>query len=618
MCQKQKILIADSDIDKQRILFDVLKNKTITTIILSDNWKDTQLKFKSENINFVFLGNRLAESDDCKGSRIIEWCYDLILVNPTVLIFFTYWDAQTQEQMQYMERLENELNIRNIRSFGIPRRTGNPRDQKRILIQSLRKYDDIPFIKGTSSKPVMPNLNLIPETDYVLKSQIRMLSNQRDFQEGKNILSSIIQKMFNESENTFYIHKMGQGFSGSLVFRVIVQKDKEQNDFVIKIYDCDSVWKIESEIRNYEKARSTLYDTSLGTRHVPEIVNFETDSSKEASNIIYDSSKKWVAIAYNFLGGYQFPEESIFMDMETAYVSTNEEIWIKTINSDYYEENDLFKKLLADLLKFLHKSWYKHTFSKKRKLWSYTNANPQRYYDFPPYKLSKYQKDSLINSLFKEMDYLGGKFLDDKWEEYRKVIDDFIFYKPMANSTFYSWNKNYSKVLLSKVHGDLNSNNIISWLDKNNIFLIDFPFYQEQGHIVQDFTRLEAEIKFSLMDREHVSKDIHPLDWSPSQCKLWFKLEDHLQSIYWKKDIDYPPNTFYKNVNRAECLIKLIRKKAEEIYKTENHDNFYIEYNVSLLYHTLKAITYPSLSLFKRIYAVYSAGRMLTTGPLCE
>src|SRR6185503_14083003 len=91
------------------------------------------------------------------------------------------------------------------------------------------------------------------------------------------------------------------------------------------------------------------------------------------------------------------------------------------------------------------------------------------------------------------------------------------------------------QALLSPAHGDLNSNNILLWLDESDHpFMIDFPFYQKEGHALQDLARLEVEIKFSLMDRQADSIDRLPaLDYSDSQFLLWKEVEDHLLSNDW-------------------------------------------------------------------------------------
>jgi hypothetical protein len=58
-----------------------------------------------------------------------------------------------------------------------------------------------------------------------------------------------------------------------------------------------------------------------------------------------------------------------------------------------------------------------------------------------------------------------------------------------------------------------------------------------------------------------------------------------------------------------------VRKTAADLYDSRrapaNDPNFDLEYSAALLFHTLRAVTYTSLSPFKRILAAYSAAGIL-------
>src|SRR6185503_5540512 len=177
------------------------------------------------------------------------------------------------------------------------------------------------------------------------------------------------------------------------------------------------------------------------------------------------------------------------------------------------------------------------------------------------------------------------------------------------------------QALLSPAHGDLNSNNILLWLDESDHpFMIDFPFYQEAGHALQDLARLEVEIKFALMDRQghHEPHPLPALDHSASQINLWRELEDHFLSEKWQPNEDakktaWQADGFKENVALCFTLVSLVRRRAWEVQcqRPENAPSFHDEYFPALLFHTIQAIGFPSLSIFKRLLAVYSAGRLL-------
>jgi hypothetical protein len=171
---------------------------------------------------------------------------------------------------------------------------------------------------------------------------------------------------------------------------------------------------------------------------------------------------------------------------------------------------------------------------------------------------------------------------------------------------------------LSPCHGDLNAHNILIWLNRpNHPFLIDFPFYQAEGHAMQDLARLEVEILLAIMDRQDVPGSPPALDHTYSQLASWCELANALVST----PNPMPPNTvpwisapWRVNLDACLELVRIVREKAVQIQAQQpstNPPTFFDEYLPALLYHTLKAIAYPSLSIFKRLLAVYSASRIL-------
>jgi len=169
----------------------------------------------------------------------------------------------------------------------------------------------------------------------------------------------------------------------------------------------------------------------------------------------------------------------------------------------------------------------------------------------------------------------------------------------------------------SPAHGDLNANNVLFFPQfVDPVFLIDFPMYQQCGHALQDYARLETEIKYALMDRQDDSDPVAlpGLDFSPQQFPLWCELEDHL-CRQWQSEARWIAGGYTNNVTLTLDLIQILRTAAKEVQESALNlppsVDFSKEYLIPLLYHTLRAITFPSLSPFKRILAVYSAASIL-------
>jgi hypothetical protein len=144
--------------------------------------------------------------------------------------------------------------------------------------------------------------------------------------------------------------------------------------------------------------------------------------------------------------------------------------------------------------------------------------------------------------------------------------------------------------------------------------------FQKKGHALQDFAKLEAEIKFTLMDRQKGSAAGKPpaYDFTYSQLPLWRSLEDHLLNDGWDaKKSDWSKNRHKDNVMFCLELVQLVRDKAAAVQQQtidsapQPNLTFLEEYFPALLFHTLKAIGYDSLSVFKRLLAVYSASCLL-------
>jgi hypothetical protein len=79
----------------------------------------------------------------------------------------------------------------------------------------------------------------------------------------------------------------------------------------------------------------------------------------------------------------------------------------------------------------------------------------------------------------------------------------------------------------------------------------------------------------------------------------------------------WPSKGYTDNVQLCFELVQLVRRRAQEVQQNVRcpgppPGEFLDEYWPALLYHTVRAVGYPSLSVFKRLLAVYSTGSILT------
>ena len=469
-----------------------------------------------------------------------------------------------------------------------------------------------------------------------LKQQISSLSNERNLKAGWHHFHRILRECIDfENVKSVLVEPLTQGKSGAFVFRLNVHsvlpgnggRDKRTRELVLKLSHTEDLWKLQSEVRGYlGAAKTNLY--SEYKKHVPSLHLPQTSTSASAREPLTEefkfiaSSLPWDAIHYDFLGG----KLGECMSLETALLSSAEKIRKRTANVDNpkwhitsaTDLNNFRKAFLSELLNSLCNIWYLNkafTSRGERVLWSRTNAEDRTYPTFPPYKFNKRTKHWLQEFLNGDDAGLGARLFKD-WDSCRDRLLAFTNDGRAAISLGYLGLKH--PVILSSVHGDLNSGNAFLWLREEGFpFLIDLPFYQSNGHVMQDFARLEVELKFTLMDRQEESPatKLAAYDLSPEQVPIWRELENHLlravpgRAPRWKSD------GFVDNVRLTYELVTIIRSRAQQVHAKFTSGrrslDFKHEYLPALLYHTMRAATYPSLSIFKRLLAVYSAGSIL-------
>jgi hypothetical protein len=516
----------------------------------------------------------------------------------------------------------------------------------KALVDELRSLGSIlPLIRSTEDLAGKVRWD---RSNRQLRAQISALSLDGLLKEGEDQLYSLISNSINCQEaDRIQIKQLGQGKSGAQVFHLIVshranKSSKSADDhYILKLSETGDLWKLRAEVKGYQDAHKST-NFSDYERHIPRLQKahfprYKKDSTHPEHWHIA-SSWRWDAIHYDFLGANILSD---CMALETALISEPSKLRERAAragNPTYIIASLDQKSVLEFRLKFLEhvldglcRIWYLNkelVERKSRTLWQAKDRLEREYASFPAYCFKKRTRQWVQS------------FLDSNDAEIGKRLSEGGMVPTPAGSL--SWDVCCSKVLnlvserkenglgvlkqkqaviLSPVHGDLNASNVFLWLRTEKFpFLIDLPFYQEKGHALQDFARLEVEFKFALMDRQEESPtdQLPAFDQTPAQAALWREMENHLLN----HPTDLGARTawqsagFLQNVELTYQLVQKVRQKAKEVQQQKIFgggpaEEFESEYFPALLYHTVLAIGYPSLSIFKRCLAVYSAGSIM-------
>lgn len=462
----------------------------------------------------------------------------------------------------------------------------------------------------------------------ILREQIRGLSEVRNVLDGVQHLARLVSRCFDCSKvDKIEIKQLGQGRSGASVFRLCVESGQraspgiEREEFVLKLCKAGKVWKLESEVRGHTQAKMGLGHPGY-REHIPRLNRAET--FRQANEYIVRSSH-WCAVHFDFVGGNRFGK---FVDLETALVGSTRELEEKLAGTDFEinaanpeDVRAMRVRIFETLLRWLCDNWYtnpetEHLRRRQMVVWDTGNAPEKEYVVMPPYQLTGRSKGWIQSFLDSSDAQLGERFFPD-WEKHIERVSRLVSEDEPLTSQLGQLAKPMP-VVLSHVHGDLNASNILLWLKHHHPFLIDFPFYQEAGHALQDLARLEVEIKFALLDRQKDSPKelLQAFEHSYSQLWIWGEMEDRLLNQWEQPASTWTSKGYKENVQFSYELVQMIRHRAYDVQQNSRcigppAGDFLDEYWIALLYHTLRAISYSSLSVFKRLLAVYSAASIL-------
>jgi Ternary complex associated domain 9 len=606
---ERTVLLGDNDPERSALLVDIIANEFRTRIIRAEFFDEVDARVFEAVRSYVswklvLLSAELKESAK-KWSTIVPNHFFLIAKNNGFNVACVHTEAQPPD---------SDAVGSYIPSIYIPPAATDNR--RKSIIDNIAAAR----IAGLAPRK-RPVIKL--DKDPVLAEQVNGLSVTEDSQKAEEVLAYLIGDFQTDKSAAVAVSKLIQGASGSKVFCFRPEvTDPSVNERVIKIAHYSHEWKLVEEVEKHITAQRSLNNGYKG--HVPDIESFASGTDRQHITSYGD----WRAIAYDFLGGAKFGKGlnrfGKFMDLETALIGSQEELQRKMADTHfegYFASPELStdgrRRFLELLLDWLSNNWYlAHSRREEKVIWDYSNGSDNSFDGFPPYRIPGRSKRYIINFLDSRTAQMGSRFFD-KWEEHHQMVRTFVAGSEAQLNSMYTLTAP-QRVILSPAHGDLNSNNILLWLDEvEHPFLIDFPLYQESGHALQDFARLEVEVKFTLMDRQADSspKELPAFDYTHSQVRLWQELERHSLRETWDASaLSLEGGAFDKNVILSHDLVNLIRIKAravQEQHQSSGTIAFWTEYKPALLYHTLRAIGYDTLSPFKRILAVSSAAQLL-------
>lgn len=147
------------------------------------------------------------------------------------------------------------------------------------------------------------------------------------------------------------------------------------------------------------------------------------------------------------------------------------------------------------------------------------------------------------------------------------------------------------------IHGDLNSGNVLVYADSpNGIILIDFAS-AHRGHIAKDFTKLERDIYFRILDEAGTKGSC---DWD--RLQVWKKLASIAagQTALASEEL----------ADNEKALLAFIRELRSGLVRI-NPEVKFREYLVGLICYSLTAVLIPDMSLPKKMFGIWYVAELL-------
>ena len=291
---------------------------------------------------------------------------------------------------------------------------------------------------------------------------------------------------------------IGQGCSGASVFRLHYREAAGgtlSRKRVLKLTPDQDRAKCEHELRSYGEISKELGDDIFSL--VPKI------EAAHGSALVPAEYEGWLGVIYTYLRSKRFA----LFDLADIYLRPEQCLAEATkagaVLSSTPLATDLAEHFLNSLSEHLA-GWDRssHSIHKTTVLWVHEKPTNERWQppQLPPYGFALREKWRIIEALQSVAPY-GASLRRCRWRQTSGKVLSCVSpgsRPPRVLRVLTS----PQPTLLAHVHGDMNANNVFLALGCNVPFLIDFACYQSQGHVLQDFARLEVALKLELMGRE--------------------------------------------------------------------------------------------------------------------
>lgn len=374
----------------------------------------------------------------------------------------------------------------------------------------------------------------IPKERFLRWNREDEILNQQIQQIGEERLTELLKRLFPDCKEVT-LPSSHHGFSGAFVIRT-----NPINQEGTPVIPC--IVKLNTPAENIHKEKGNF------DKHVRKILtahpDLYTDRVPEVDN--------WAGIVYSKIGGS----------------------WDEIITfEEFYKKDEQLEKITEVLEKLLKKimfPWYTKI----------DHTDMLLYQDVYNIREKRLEKIKAVRDSF----HSNEKALDIN-------PDPIIFWEENKKK------EGFFRTITSIVHGDLNSRNIIINSRNNDIYLIDFE-HTGKNHFLVDFIKLEAEIKFRLMNSNQENNF--------KRIPIWCELEKQLLAEDFGANLQL--NTFDKEIKKEAEIISYLRSLAKgRMVNHESMKSAIKEYYIGLLYRTLSVLTYQDVSEAKKRYAYQSA-----------
>ncbi len=442
--------------------------------------------------------------------------------------------------------------------------------------------------------PAVPTLDELAASDLRLHRLVKNLGH-----DGTTIIQELVFQIFPEARGPISLKWVGEGYSSSVLLQLAFSDQRGHKRYrVLKLTPASERPKCVAELNNYPK--TDLDQAKMSGTLVPSIFCNESGAGTENGEPGVAEYGNWVAVAYDLIG----TEDQNFCDLAESYFERDD-----VRKSGFQDADDPARNVLEWCLSRIRTQWYALGEFTDLQLWTGEDkANISDRYCMPPYGFTSAEKRRITKEL-RSLGSYGQCVLQSSYEPDFEVVTR-VVWDGLAKSHFVP-------VMLSRIHGDMNGGNLRCNIDQGQGFFIDLARHHPSSHTLQDFARLEVEIKYVFMDAGPGSGSTHR-DLNPTSFSLWTLVEEAMLPDDWSRNLEVAADAS-GCVHRAVSLINYVRREAFQTQQnrqnelglsTSSSQYFQTAYRAALLYETIWAITWGALPIVKRLLATHSAARL--------